>query len=70
MLDRCIIKITSGKFAIRARAAQTGKLGGFQRDLGGATAVKSKGRGEKSDLGADLKGCKGRKNECCNVHVK
>ena len=28
--------------------SQTGKLGVFRRDLGGATAVKSKGRGEKS----------------------
>ena len=31
---------------------QTGKLGGLRRDLGGATAVKSKGTGEKSDPGA------------------
>ena len=40
---------------------QTGKLGGFRRDLGGATAVKSKGRGEKSDPGAGSRAARGTK---------
>ena len=40
---------------------QTGKLGGFRRDLGGATAVKSKGRGEKSDPGAGSRAPRGTK---------
>ena len=41
--------------------SQTGKLGGFRRDLGGATAVKSKGRGEKSDPGAGSRAVRGTK---------
>ena len=40
---------------------QTGKLGGFRRDLGGATAVKSKGRGEKSYPGAGSRAARGAK---------
>ena len=40
---------------------QTGKLGSFRRDLGGATAVKSKGKGEKSDPGAGSGAARGAK---------
>ena len=40
---------------------QTGKLGGFQQDLGGTAAVKSKGRGEKSDPGVDSRAARGTK---------
>ena len=40
---------------------QTGKLGSFRRDLGGTTAVKSKGRGEKSDPGAGAGAARGAK---------
>ena len=40
---------------------QTGKLGSFRRDLGGATAVKYMGRGEKSDPGAGSGASRGAK---------
>ena len=41
---------------------QTGKLGRFRRDLGSATAIKSKGRGEKSDPGAGSRAARGAKS--------
>ena len=51
---------------------QTGKLGDFRRDLGGATAAKSKGRGEKSDPGADQgrQGAQKRMLQCtCQMNI-
>ena len=45
----------------RLFGGQTGKLGGFRCDLGGTTAVKLKGRGEKSDPGADSRVARGTK---------
>ena len=52
--------------------SQTGKLGSFRRDPGGATAVNCKGRDEKSDPRAGSGAAKGAKtnaamymsNEC------
>ena len=52
--------------------AQTGKLGSFQRDLGGATAVKSKGRGEKLTQGRaqGLQGAQKRMLQCtCQMNI-
>ena len=43
------------------RQIGTGKLGGFRRDLGGATAVKLKDRGGKSDPGVDSRAARGTK---------
>ena len=47
------------KASITLPTIQTGKLGGFRQDLGGARAVKSKGRGEKSDPGVDSRAARG-----------
>ena len=43
------------------QSGQTGKLGSFRRDLRGTTAVKSKGRGKKSDPGAGSGAARGTK---------
>ena len=51
---------------------QTGKLGDFRRDLGGATAVKSKGKGKKSDPGRaqGLQGAQKRMLQCtCQMNI-
>ena len=61
--------------ALRKRGSyrgQTGKLGSFRRDLGGATAVKSKGRGEKSYPGAGSRAARGQKRmlQCtCQMNI-
>ena len=52
--------------------SQTGKLGSFRRDPGGATAVNCKGRDEKSDQGRaqGLQGAQKRMLQCtCQMNV-
>ena len=52
--------------------SQTGKLGSFRRDPGGATAVNCKGRDEKSDPRAGSGAARGAKRmlQCtCQMNV-
>ena len=46
-------------FSYPIYSIQTGKLGGFRQDLGGAKAVEPKGKRGKSDPGADLRAARG-----------
>ena len=61
MLTIVFPRVALGKQKIPYGLYQTGKLGSFRQDLGGATAVKSKGRGEKSDPGAGSGAARGTK---------